>query len=112
MVHLNIKKQKILLRGVVHGIEGYGNCMGVPTIAGQTSFDSSYNGNILVNAMTLGLVKKDKIFYSKAAGLNKPVIYVGSKTGRDGIHGASMASASFDEKIEEKTYCSSWRSFY
>ena len=68
--------------------------MGVPTIAGQTNFDSSYNGNILVNAMTLGLVKKDKIFYSKAAGLNKPVIYVGSKTGRDGIHGASMASAS------------------
>ena len=96
------KKTKNLLRGVVHGIGGYGNCMGVPTIAGQTSFDRSYNGNILVNAMTLGLVKKDKIFYSKAAGLNKPVIYVGSKTGRDGIHGASMASASFDEKIEEK----------
>ncbi len=96
------KKTKNLLRGVVQGIGGYGNCMGVPTIAGQTSFDSSYNGNILVNAMTLGLVKKDKIFYSKAAGLNKPVIYVGSKTGRDGIHGASMASASFDEKIEEK----------
>ena len=96
------KKTKNLLRGVVHGIGGYGNCMGVPTVAGQTSFDSSYNGNILVNAMTLGLVKKDKIFYSKAAGLNKPIIYVGSKTGRDGIHGASMASASFDEKIEEK----------
>ena len=96
------KKTKNLLRGVVHGIGGYGNCMGVPTIAGQTSFDTSYNENILVNAMTLGLVKKNKIFYSKAAGLNKPVIYVGSKTGRDGIHGASMASASFDEKIEEK----------
>ncbi len=96
------KKTKNLLRGVVHGIGGYGNCMGVPTIGGQTSFDSSYNGNILVNAMTLGLVKKNKIFYSKAAGLNKPVIYVGSKTGRDGIHGASMASANFDEKIEEK----------
>ena len=96
------KKTKNLLRGVVHGIGGYGNCMGIPTVAGQTSFDSSYNGNILVNAMTLGLVKKDKIFYSKAAGLGKPVIYVGSKTGRDGIHGASMASASFDEKIEEK----------
>ncbi len=96
------KKTKNLLRGVVHGIGGYGNCMGVPTIGGQTSFDKSYNGNILVNAMTLGLVKKNKIFYSKAAGLNKPVIYVGSKTGRDGIHGASMASASFDEKIEEK----------
>ncbi len=96
------KKTKNLLRGVVHGIGGYGNCMGIPTIGGQTSFDSSYNGNILVNAMTLGLVKKNKIFYSKAAGLDKPVIYVGSKTGRDGIHGASMASASFDEKIEEK----------
>ena len=96
------KKTKNLLRGVVSGIGGYGNCMGVPTIAGQTSFDESYNGNILVNAMTLGLVKKDKIFYSKAAGLGKPVIYVGSKTGRDGIHGASMASASFDDKIEEK----------
>ena len=96
------KKTKSLLRGVVQGIGGYGNCIGVPTIAGQTSFDESYNGNILVNAMTLGLVKKDKIFYSKAAGLNKPVIYVGSKTGRDGIHGASMASAKFDDKIEEK----------
>ena len=96
------KKTKNLLRGVVRGIGGYGNCMGVPTIAGQTSFDESYNGNILVNAMTLGLVKKDKIFYSKATGLGKPVIYVGSKTGRDGIHGASMASAVFDEKIEEK----------
>ena len=96
------KKTKNLLRGVVHGIGGYGNCMGVPTVGGQTSFDSSYNGNILVNAMTLGLVKKNKIFYSKAAGLNNPVIYVGSKTGRDGIHGASMASASFDDKIEEK----------
>ena len=96
------KKTKNLLRGVVHGIGGYGNCMGIPTIAGQTTFDESYNGNILVNAMTLGLVKKDKIFYSKAAGLGNPVIYVGSKTGRDGIHGASMASASFDDKIEEK----------
>ena len=96
------KKTKNLLRGVVKGIGGYGNCIGVPTIAGQTSFDESYNGNILVNAMTLGLVNKNKIFYSKAAGLNKPVIYVGSKTGRDGIHGASMASATFDDKIEEK----------
>ena len=96
------KKTKNLLRGVVKGIGGYGNCIGVPTIAGQTNFDESYNGNILVNAMTLGLVNKKKIFYSKAAGLDKPVIYVGSKTGRDGIHGASMASAKFDDKIEEK----------
>ena len=76
--------------------------MGIPTVAGQTNFDESYNGNILVNAMTLGLVNKNKIFYSKAAGINKPVIYVGSKTGRDGIHGASMASTIFDDKIEEK----------
>tara|TARA_B100001123_G_scaffold36390_1_gene37656 strand:+ start:3051 stop:5243 length:2193 start_codon:yes stop_codon:yes gene_type:complete len=96
------KKTKNLLRGVVKGIGGYGNCIGVPTIGGQTSFDESYNGNILVNAMTLGVVNKKKIFYSKATGLNKPVIYVGSKTGRDGIHGASMASATFDDKIEEK----------
>jgi len=96
------KKTKNLLRGVVKGIGGYGNCIGVPTIAGQTNFDESYNGNILVNAMTLGLVNKDKIFYSKASGIDKPVIYVGSKTGRDGIHGASMASKIFDEKIEEK----------
>ena len=95
-------KTKNLLRGVVQGIGGYGNCMGIPTIAGQTCFDESYNGNILVNAMTLGLVKKNKIFYSKATGINNPVIYVGSKTGRDGIHGASMASAIFDEKIDEK----------
>ena len=96
------KKTRNLLRGVVQGIGGYGNCIGVPTIAGQTCFDESYNGNILVNAMTLGLVNKHNIFYSKAAGIGKPVIYVGSKTGRDGIHGASMASAIFDEKIEEK----------
>ncbi len=96
------KKTKNLVRGVVRGIGGYGNCIGVPTIAGQTCFDESYNGNILVNAMTLGLVKKNKIFYSKATGIDKPVIYVGSKTGRDGIHGASMASAVFDDQIEEK----------
>ena len=96
------KKTKNLLREVVQGIGGYGNCIGVPTIAGQTCFDESYNGNILVNAMTLGLVNKNNIFYSKATGIGKPVIYVGSKTGRDGIHGASMASAIFDEKIEEK----------
>ena len=96
------KKTKNLLRGVVKGIGGYSNCIGVPTVAGQTLFDESYNGNILVNAMTLGLVNKKKIFYSKAVGINKPVVYVGSKTGRDGIHGASMASATFDDEIEEK----------
>ena len=95
------KKTKNLLRGVVHGIGGYGNCMGVPTIGGQTSFDSSYNGNILVNAMTLGLVKKNKIFYSIAKGCGNPIIYVGAKTGRDGIHGATMASAEFDDHSED-----------
>jgi phosphoribosylformylglycinamidine synthase II len=95
-------KTKNLLNGVVSGIGGYGNCFGVPTVGGEVKFNSSYNENILVNAMAVGLVKKNKIFYSKAEGLNQPVIYVGSKTGRDGIHGASMASAEFDEDAEEK----------
>ena len=95
-------KTKNLLNGVVSGIGGYGNCIGIPTVAGETKFNETYNENILVNAMAVGHVKKDKIFYSKAKGLNKPVVYVGSKTGRDGIHGASMASAEFDENTEEK----------
>ena len=81
-------------------------------MAGETKFDETYNENILVNAMAVGHAKKNKIFYSKAKGLNKPVVYVGSKTGRDGIHGASMASAEFDENSEEKPYSSSRRSFY
>jgi len=95
-------KTKNLLSGVVSGIGGYGNCMGIPTVGGEVKFDDSYNENILVNAMAVGLAKKDKIFYSKAKGINQPVIYVGSKTGRDGIHGASMASAEFDDDIEQK----------
>ena len=95
-------KTKNLLNGVVTGIGGYGNCMGIPTVGGEVKFNDSYNENILVNAMAVGLVKKDKIFYSKAKGSDQPVIYVGSKTGRDGIHGASMASAEFDENIEGK----------
>ena len=95
-------KTKTLLNGVVSGIGGYGNCIGVPTVAGETKFDSTYNENILVNAMAVGHAKKNKIFYSKAKGLNKSVVYVGSKTGRDGIHGASMASAEFDENSENK----------
>jgi len=95
-------KTKNLLNGVVAGIGGYGNCMGIPTVGGEVKFHSSYNENILVNAMAVGLVKKNKIFYSKAKGINQPVIYVGSKTGRDGIHGASMASSEFDEDTEEK----------
>ena len=95
-------KTKTLLNGVVSGIGGYGNCIGVPTVAGETKFNSTYNENILVNAMAVGHAKKDKIFYSKAKGVNKSVVYVGSKTGRDGIHGASMASAEFDENSEDK----------
>ena len=95
-------KTKNLLNGVISGIGGYGNCIGIPTVAGETKFDETYNENNLVNAMAVGLAQKDKIFYSKAKGLNKSVVYVGSKTGRDGIHGASMASAEFDENTEEK----------
>ena len=95
-------KTKSLLNGVVSGIGGYGNCIGIPTVAGETKFNETYNENILVNAMAVGHAKKDKIFYSKAKGLNKSVVYVGSKTGRDGIHGASMASAEFDENSDEK----------
>ncbi|HEX9448289.1 MAG TPA: phosphoribosylformylglycinamidine synthase subunit PurL, partial [Dongiaceae bacterium] len=84
------------------GIGGYGNGMGVPTVAGEVNFHASYNGNILVNAMTVGLADTDKIFYSAAAGIGNPVIYVGAKTGRDGIHGATMASAEFTDDSEEK----------
>lgn len=95
-------KTRHLLAGVVEGIGGYGNCVGVPTVGGETNFDPSYNGNILVNAMTVGLADTDKIFYCAAAGVGNPVVYVGSKTGRDGIHGATMASAEFTEDSEEK----------
>ncbi|MFL2650090.1 MAG: phosphoribosylformylglycinamidine synthase subunit PurL [Alphaproteobacteria bacterium] len=90
-------KTKNLLQGVVKGIGDYGNCVGIPTVGGECSFHKSYNNNILVNAMCVGLVKKNKIFYSKAKGIGNPIIYVGSKTGRDGIHGATMASAEFDD---------------
>ena len=95
-------KTKHLLSGVVSGIGGYGNCMGVPTIGGECTFDKGYNGNILVNAMTVGIVEKEKIFYAKAGKPGSKVVYVGAKTGRDGIHGASMASASFDSDSESK----------
>ncbi len=95
-------KTRHLVSGVVAGIGGYGNCVGVPTVGGECIFDPSYNGNILVNAMTVGLADKNKIFYSAAAGVGNPVVYVGSKTGRDGIHGATMASAEFTEDSEEK----------
>ncbi|MBP5857658.1 phosphoribosylformylglycinamidine synthase subunit PurL [Marivibrio halodurans] len=95
-------KTRHLVSGVVAGIGGYGNCIGVPTVGGEVNFHKAYNGNILVNAMTVGLAKADKIFYSAAAGVGNPVVYVGSKTGRDGIHGATMASAEFSEDSEEK----------
>jgi len=95
-------KTRHLLSGVVEGIGGYGNCVGVPTVGGETNFHPSYNGNILVNAMNVGLADQDKIFLSAAAGIGNPVIYVGSKTGRDGIHGATMASTEFTEDTEEK----------
>jgi phosphoribosylformylglycinamidine synthase II len=95
-------RMKYLVDGVVRGISGYGNCIGIPTVGGETSFHASYNGNILVNVFALGVTKKEKIFKGFASGVGNPVIYVGSKTGRDGIHGATMASAEFDEASEEK----------
>src|SRR5271168_2584011 len=95
-------KTRHLVSGVVSGIGGYGDCMGVPTVGGEVNFHRSYNGNILVNAMCVGLAKTDKIFLSAAKGAGNPVVYVGSKTGRDGIHGATMASAEFNEDSEEK----------
>ena len=95
-------KTRHLVSGVVSGIGGYGNCMGVPTVGGEVNFHRSYNGNILVNAMCVGLARADKIFLSAAKGAGNPVVYVGSKTGRDGIHGATMASAEFNEDSEEK----------
>ena len=91
-----------LLSGVVAGIGGYGNCVGVPTVGGEVYFDECYNGNILVNAFTLGIMKKKRIFTGIAKGVGNPVIYVGSKTGRDGIHGATMASESFSEEKEQR----------
>ncbi|MCA1662237.1 MAG: phosphoribosylformylglycinamidine synthase subunit PurL [Novosphingobium sp.] len=95
-------KMKHLVQGVVAGIGGYGNCVGVPTVGGETNFHPSYDGNILVNAMTVGVADADKIFYSAATGVGNPIVYVGSKTGRDGIHGATMASAEFDEDADAK----------
>jgi len=95
-------KTKQLVNGVVSGISGYGNCVGVPTVAGETTFHKSYNGNIIVNAMTVGLTTHDKIFYSSASVVGASVVYVGSKTGRDGINGAVMASDEFKEGDEDK----------
>ena len=95
-------RTRFLVNGVVDGISNYGNCTGVPTVGGEIYFDPCYNGNILVNVFCLGLIPSDKIFLGKASGVGNPVIYFGSKTGRDGIHGASMASSEFDESSEEK----------
>src|SRR3954466_10438580 len=95
-------KTRHLVAGVVAGIGGYGNCVGVPTVGGEVNFDPAYDGNIIINAMTVGVAKTDKIFYSAATGIGNPIVYVGSKTGRDGIHGATMASADFGEDSEEK----------
>lgn len=95
-------KTRHLVNGVVAGISHYGNCVGVPTVGGECTFHPSYNGNILVNAMAVGLADAERIFYSAAAGVGNPVVYVGSKTGRDGIHGATMASAEFTDGAEEK----------
>jgi phosphoribosylformylglycinamidine synthase subunit PurL len=95
-------KTRHLVSGVVAGVGGYGNSFGVPTLGGEVNFHARYNGNILVNAMAVGLADADKIFYSKAKGVGLPVVYLGAKTGRDGIHGATMASAEFDDKADEK----------
>jgi len=95
-------KTRRLVSGVVAGIGGYGNCVGVPTVAGETNFHHGYDGNLLVNAMCVGLANADKIFYSAAPAAGLPVVYFGSKTGRDGIHGATMASAEFDDASDEK----------
>ena len=95
-------RMRHLISGVVRGIGGYGNCVGVPTVGGEVNFHPAYDGNILVNAMTVGIADTDKIFYSAASGVGNSIVYVGSKTGRDGIHGATMASADFSEDSEEK----------
>ena len=95
-------KMRHLIAGVVRGIGGYGNCVGVPTVGGEVNFHAAYDGNILVNAMTVGIADTDKIFYSAASGVGNSIVYVGSKTGRDGIHGATMASADFSEDSDEK----------
>ena len=95
-------KMRHLISGVVRGIGGYGNCVGVPTVGGEVNFHKAYDGNILVNAMTVGIADTDRIFYSAASGPGNSIVYVGSKTGRDGIHGATMASADFSEDSEEK----------
>ena len=97
-----VHRNHSIMEGVVAGVASYGNCFGVPNLGGETKFESCYSGNPLVNAFALGLVRKDEIFYARAAGEGNPVIYVGAKTGRDGIHGATMASEEFSDASEAK----------
>ena len=99
---IDYARNRQTMSGVVHGVGGYGNCFGVPNLGGETRFEECYSGNPLLNAFALGLVKIDEIFYAKATGVGNPVIYVGAKTGRDGIHGATMASEEFTEGSEQK----------
>lgn len=99
---IDYAKNRSVMEGVVHGVAGYGNCFGVPNLGGETRFEACYSGNPLLNAFALGLVRHDEIFYAKATGVGNPVIYVGAKTGRDGIHGATMASEEFKEGSEQK----------
>src|SRR5580698_9423852 len=99
---IDYARNRHTMAGVVHGVGGYGNCFGVPNLGGETRFEECYSGNPLVNAFALGLVRRDEIFYAKATGVGNPVIYVGAKTGRDGIHGATMASEEFKEGSEQK----------
>ena len=99
---IDYRRNRATMRGVVHGVGGYGNCFGVPNLGGETRFEECYSGNPLVNAFALGLVRMDEIFYAKATGVGNPVLYVGAKTGRDGIHGATMASEEFTEGSESK----------
>ncbi|MCV4783510.1 AIR synthase related protein, partial [Escherichia coli] len=98
----NLNRNRSILKGCVRGIGHYGNCFGVPTVGGEVFFDPSYSLNPLVNAFALGIVRRDQIFFGKAEGIGNPVLYVGAKTGRDGIHGATMASAEFDDAALEK----------
>ena len=99
---IDYEKNRSVMEGVVHGVAGYGNCFGVPNVGGETRFEPCYSTNPLLNAFALGLVRHDEIFYAKATGIGNPVIYVGAKTGRDGIHGATMASEEFTEGAEQK----------
>jgi phosphoribosylformylglycinamidine synthase II len=99
---IDAPRMRFLIDGVVRGIGGYGNCMGIPTVGGETGFHRCYNGNILVNAFALGIARRDRIFHARASGAGNPLLYVGSRTGRDGIHGATMASESFDKESEQK----------